>query len=68
MDKFSDPRTDPHSVHLLTLLRNYNGGKEDNVVCLSIVLSTRDKAIIVSTKETRIPGSKYLKRLFIIVI
>ncbi|XP_050299394.1 WD repeat and FYVE domain-containing protein 3 [Anthonomus grandis grandis] len=56
VDKFSDPRSDPHSVHLLTLIRSYNGGQED-VVCLSIVLSTRDKAIIVSTKETRIPNN-----------
>ncbi|XP_019753468.2 WD repeat and FYVE domain-containing protein 3 isoform X1 [Dendroctonus ponderosae] len=56
VDKFSDPRTDPHSVHLLTLVRNYNGGKDD-VVCLSLVLSTRDKAIIVSTRETRVPNN-----------
>ncbi|KAF7272906.1 hypothetical protein GWI33_014343 [Rhynchophorus ferrugineus] len=55
VDKFSDPRNDPHSVHLLTLVRTYNGSKDDQVVCLSIVLSARDKAIIVSTKETRIP-------------
>ncbi|XP_066149954.1 WD repeat and FYVE domain-containing protein 3 [Euwallacea fornicatus] len=55
VDKFSDPRSDPHSVHLLTVVRNYNGGKED-VVCLSVVLSTRDKAIIVSTRETRVPN------------
>lgn len=59
VDKFSDPRKDPHSVHLLTLIRNYNGGKED-VICLSIVLSTRDKAILVSTRETRIPNSNIL--------
>ncbi|KAL1508880.1 hypothetical protein ABEB36_003702 [Hypothenemus hampei] len=58
VDKFSDPRTDPHSVHLLTIVRNYNGGKED-AICLSIVLSTRDKAIMVSTREMRVPNSEW---------
>jgi hypothetical protein len=55
VDKFSDPRTDPHCVRLLTLVRNFNGAREDHLVCLSIVLSARDKAIIVSTQETHIP-------------
>ncbi|XP_060523655.1 WD repeat and FYVE domain-containing protein 3 [Cylas formicarius] len=57
VEKFSDPRTDPHSVHLLTLVRSYNGGREDHLVCLSIVLSTRDKAFIISTQETRVPNN-----------
>ncbi|KAJ8919114.1 hypothetical protein NQ315_012099 [Exocentrus adspersus] len=56
VDKFSDPRSDPHCVRLLTLLRNFNGIREDHLVCLSIVLSARDKAIIVSTQETHIPN------------
>nr|XP_008195320.1 PREDICTED: WD repeat and FYVE domain-containing protein 3 isoform X2 [Tribolium castaneum] len=55
VDKFSDPRTDPHCVRLLTLVRNFNAAREDHLVCLSIVLSARDKAIIVSTQETHIP-------------
>ncbi|XP_018321850.1 WD repeat and FYVE domain-containing protein 3 [Agrilus planipennis] len=55
VDKFSDPRVDPHCVRLLTLVRNLNNTKEDQLVCLSIVLSARDKAIIVSTQETHIP-------------
>ncbi|CAG9859319.1 unnamed protein product [Phyllotreta striolata] len=55
VDKFSDPRSDPHCVRLLTLVRNFNGAREDHLVCLSIVLSARDKAIIVSTQETHIP-------------
>ncbi|XP_056639814.1 WD repeat and FYVE domain-containing protein 3 isoform X1 [Diorhabda sublineata] len=56
VDKFSDPRSDPHCVRLLTLVRNFSGAREDNLVCLSIVLSARDKAIIVSTQETHIPN------------
>lgn len=56
VDKFSDPRSDPHCVRLLTLVRNFNGLREDHLVCLSIVLSARDKAIIVSTQETHIPN------------
>ncbi|KAB0793199.1 hypothetical protein PPYR_12819 [Photinus pyralis] len=55
VDKFSDPRSDPHCVRLLTLVRNLNTTREDHLVCLSIVLSARDKAIIVSTQETHIP-------------
>nr|XP_022909115.1 WD repeat and FYVE domain-containing protein 3 [Onthophagus taurus] len=55
VDKFSDPRTDPHCVRLLTLVRNFNLSKDQHLVCLSIVLSARDKAIIVSTQETHIP-------------
>lgn len=58
VDKFSDPRTDPHCVRLLTITRIVNNLREDNVVCLSILLSARDKAIIVSTQETHLPPSK----------
>lgn len=55
VDKFSDPRTDPHCVRLLTLIRTINNPREDNLVCLSVLLSARDKAIIVSTQETLVP-------------
>lgn len=59
VDKFSDPRTDPHCVRLLTLVRNSNGARDDHLICLSLVLSARDKAIIVSTHETLFPHSEY---------
>lgn len=59
VDKFSDPRTDPHCVRLLTLIRTVNNPREDNLVCLTVLLSARDKAIIVSTQETMVPHSKY---------
>ena len=53
VDKFSDPRSDPHPVRILTLARNF---KKDNteqaLICLSVAISTRDKAIIVSCSET----------------
>lgn len=57
VDKFSDPRTDPHCIRLLTLTRIVNNIREDHVVCLSVLLSARDKAIIVSTQETLLPPS-----------
>lgn len=58
VDKFSDPRTDPHCVRLLTLVRTVNTPREDNLVCLTVLLSARDKAIIVSTQETIVPHSE----------
>lgn len=58
VDKFSDPRTDPHCVRLLTIIRTVNNIREDNLVCLTVLLSARDKAIIVSTQETLVPHSK----------
>lgn len=62
VDKFSDPRTDPHCVRLLTLVRTVNNGqREENLVCLSVLLSARDKAIIVSTQETLVPHSRFSK-------
>lgn len=57
VDKFSDPRTDPHCVRLLTLIRTISNPREDNLVCLTVLLSARDKAIIVSTQETLVPHS-----------
>lgn len=58
VDKFSDPRTDPHCIRLLTVTRIVNNIREDHVVCLSVLLSARDKAIIVSTQETLLPPSE----------
>lgn len=58
VEKFSDPKTDPHCVRLLTLVRTTNNPREDPLVCLSILLSARDKAIVVSTQETLVKPSK----------
>ena len=53
IDKFSDPRTDPHPVRLLTLARTVKvGTSEDHIQCLAVSLSARDKAFIVSVQET----------------
>ncbi len=52
VNKFSDPRLDPHGIRLLTLVRNVMERPDDNLVCLSVVLSPRDKALLVSTQET----------------
>ncbi len=54
IDKFSDPRLDPHGVRLLTLVRNIMD-REENLICLSVMLSPRDKALLVSTQETPLP-------------
>ncbi|XP_043249922.1 WD repeat and FYVE domain-containing protein 3 isoform X1 [Colletes gigas] len=53
VDKFSDSRTDPHCVRLLTLVRTPQSARD--LICLTAVLSARDKAIIVSTQETPMP-------------
>lgn len=58
VDKFSDPRTDAHCVRLLTLVRSPPSGRD--LICLSAVLSARDKAIVVSTQETALPQSKLI--------
>ncbi|XP_059046581.1 WD repeat and FYVE domain-containing protein 3 [Achroia grisella] len=55
VEKYSEPRTDPHCVRLLTLVRNINNSRDEHLVCLALVLSARDKAIIVSTQETLVP-------------
>ena len=55
IDKFSDPRTDPHPVRLLTLVRvvkNGAAGNEEHWQCLAVCLSARDKALILSVQET----------------
>ncbi|XP_026315295.1 WD repeat and FYVE domain-containing protein 3 isoform X1 [Hyposmocoma kahamanoa] len=55
VEKYSDPRSDPHCVRLLTLVRNISNSRDEHLVCLTVVLSARDKAIIVSTQETLLP-------------
>lgn len=59
VEKYSDPRSDPHCVRLLTLVRNISNSRDEHLVCLTIVLSARDKAIIISTQETLLPHSEY---------
>ncbi|KAH8413938.1 hypothetical protein KR009_000634 [Drosophila setifemur] len=58
VEKFSDPKTDPHCVRLLTLVRTIYNPREENLACLSILLSARDKAIVVSTQETLVTPKK----------
>ncbi|KAI5732691.1 hypothetical protein M8J76_003102 [Diaphorina citri] len=53
VDRYSDSRSDSHCVRLLTVIRNpQHTSRDDHLVCLAVVLSARDKAIIVSTQET----------------
>lgn len=58
VEKFSDSRVDPHGIRLLTLVRTVNKPREENYVCLSILLSAKDKAIITSTQEIHMEQSK----------
>ncbi|KAH8377111.1 hypothetical protein KR093_003521 [Drosophila rubida] len=58
VEKFSDPKSDPHCVRLLTLVRTIHNPREENLACLSILLSARDKAIVVSTQETLVTPRK----------
>ncbi|XP_025205063.1 WD repeat and FYVE domain-containing protein 3 [Melanaphis sacchari] len=53
VEKFSEPRSDPHPVRLLTLIRNVQSTR-DHLVCLAVVLSARDRALTISTQETPI--------------
>ncbi|XP_064458168.1 WD repeat and FYVE domain-containing protein 3-like isoform X2 [Ornithodoros turicata] len=55
VEKFSDSHEDPHSVRLLTLVRNLHG-RDDHLVCLVIQLSSRDKALLISTQEIPLPN------------
>lgn len=50
-EKFSDPHSDPHAIRLLTLVRNIQG-RDEQLMCLSIQVSSRDKALLISTTET----------------
>uniref|UniRef100_T1IS53 WD repeat and FYVE domain-containing protein 3 n=1 Tax=Strigamia maritima TaxID=126957 RepID=T1IS53_STRMM len=54
IEKFSNPAQDPHCVRLLTLVRHMQT-REDHLICLSLLLSSRDKALIISTQETIYP-------------
>ncbi|KAG1679752.1 WD repeat and FYVE domain-containing protein 3 [Nymphon striatum] len=57
VDRFSDPRSDPHAVRLLMLIRNAQGREQEHLVCFTVLLSSRDKALIVSTQEYPLPQS-----------
>ena len=70
VDKFSDPRIDPHGIRLLTpVVRNVTdrpaeGGGGQDLVCLSVVLSPKDKTLLIRTKETSLPkGNTFVQLL-----
>ncbi|XP_041362357.1 WD repeat and FYVE domain-containing protein 3-like isoform X2 [Gigantopelta aegis] len=56
VDKFSMFSTDAHPVRLLTIVRNLQG-RDENLICLSVTLASRDRALIVATQETYMPNS-----------
>ncbi|XP_058460935.1 WD repeat and FYVE domain-containing protein 3 isoform X2 [Malaya genurostris] len=51
VDKIGVSSGNHHCVRLLTLVRTINNVKEESYICLSILLSAKDKAIITSTNE-----------------
>lgn len=53
VDKFSDAKVDPHPVRLLSLIKESSNGVQR--LCLSVIVSSRDKALIISSKETGLP-------------
>jgi len=65
VEKFSEPRSDPHPVRLLTLIRNVQNTR-DHLVCLAVVLSARDRALTISTQETPISMSMLHNFLYLI--
>lgn len=65
VEKFSEPRTDPHPVRLLTLIRNVQSTR-DHLVCLAVVLSARDRALTISTQETPLSMSMWFNLLYLI--
>ncbi|XP_043246907.1 WD repeat and FYVE domain-containing protein 3-like, partial [Amphibalanus amphitrite] len=54
VERYSNSRADPHCVRLLTLVRHPHG-RDQQLICLTVVLSARDKALIISTRETEMP-------------
>jgi len=56
VDKFSCADTDAHPVRLLTVCRHLQH-RDDNLVCLSVCLSARDRALLISTQELALLAS-----------
>ncbi|XP_074647224.1 WD repeat and FYVE domain-containing protein 3-like [Tubulanus polymorphus] len=54
VDKFSDVG-DLHPVRLLTIVRTIQG-RDENLICLNVYLSARDRALYASTLETLMPN------------
>lgn len=60
VDKFSST-SDAHPVRLLTVVRNLQG-RDENLICLSVTLTSKEKSLIVSTQEAQMPNTgEYLK-------
>ena len=55
VERFSG-QTDQHPLRLLTIVRQVTG-LLDGSVCLSVYISPRDRALVVSTREANIPSS-----------
>ncbi|BFZ02583.1 hypothetical protein BsWGS_05621 [Bradybaena similaris] len=56
VDKFSTFGTDAHPVRLLTVVRNLQG-RDENLICLSVSIMSKDRAVIVTTQENYMPNA-----------
>lgn len=56
VDKFSTFGLDAHPVRLLTIVRNLQG-REENLICLSVSIMSKDRALIVTTQENYMPNA-----------
>ncbi|CAL1540511.1 unnamed protein product, partial [Lymnaea stagnalis] len=56
VDKFSAFGTDAHPVRLLTIVRNLQG-REENLICLSVSIMSKDRALIITTQENYMPNA-----------
>ncbi|KAI8741991.1 WD repeat and FYVE domain-containing protein 3 isoform X1 [Biomphalaria glabrata] len=56
VDKFSSFGMDAHPVRLLTIVRNLQG-REENLICLSVLIMSKDRALIITTQENYMPNA-----------
>ncbi|XP_035824115.1 WD repeat and FYVE domain-containing protein 3 isoform X2 [Aplysia californica] len=56
VDKFSAIGNDAHPVRLLTVVRNLQG-REENLICLSVSIMSKDRALIITTQENYMPNA-----------
>jgi len=61
VDKFSGVDVDCHPVRLLTVCRHLQL-RDDNLVCLAIFLSPKDRALLISTQELPVLTSTHGQR------
>jgi len=64
VDKFSE-RNDPHPIRILTIIKESGASQR---LCLCIVVSARDKAMLVSTRESSLPPQGKLSKSYLSIL